>query len=296
MDGQLLSQLPRLPFRDTAEAQRALARFNRARLSPGVGIDPTSGETHAMFHLEDWMLESLGHAIRPFLEGVPTHPAAFVEWFVQLKESGPGQGDPLFPWLREQASLSQLRWFLTQEVAGEVGFEDLLALTQVGMPTRAKLEMARNYWDEMGRGAEDGMHGPMLERLSRALALEPQIETTVPEALTLGNVMVALAANRRYAFHSVGALGAIELTAPTRAPHVDAALRRLGASRREAHYFALHGVIDLRHSECWNTEVIEQLVAEDNSRALAIAEGALLRLWCGLRCFDRYRREFRVGA
>ena len=40
-----------------------------------------------------------------------------------------------------------------QEVAGEAGFDDLLAMTQVKMPVQAKLEMARNYWDEMGRGA-----------------------------------------------------------------------------------------------------------------------------------------------
>src|SRR4051812_37054133 len=108
MDGQLLSQLPRPPFQDAAQAQRALARFNRARLSPGVGIDPMSGESRAMLHLEEWMLQSLGHSIRPFLDGVPTKPAPFIDWFRQLKESGPGQGDPLFPWLREEATLPQL--------------------------------------------------------------------------------------------------------------------------------------------------------------------------------------------
>ena len=50
----------------------------------------------------------------------------------------------------------------TQEAAGEAGFDDLVAMTQVKLPTRAKLELARNYWDEMGRGNPKGMHGPML--------------------------------------------------------------------------------------------------------------------------------------
>ena len=36
----------------------------------------------------------------------------------------------------------------------------------------------------------------------------------MPEALALGNTMIALARNRRYAFHSIGALGVIEMTAP----------------------------------------------------------------------------------
>ena len=58
-------------------------------------------------------------------------------------------------------------WFLTQEVAGEAGFDDLLAMTQVKMPVTAKLEMARNYWDEMGRGRDTAMHGPLLERLGK---------------------------------------------------------------------------------------------------------------------------------
>ena len=90
-------------------------------------------------------------------------------WFERLRVSGPGQRDPLFPWLEATASLPQMQWFIEQEVAGEAGFDDLLALTQVKMPQQAKLEMARNYWDEMGRGGAKGMHGPMLERLARHL-------------------------------------------------------------------------------------------------------------------------------
>src|SRR5690606_25637317 len=117
-----------------------------------------------------------------------------------------------------------------QEVAGEAGFDDLVALTQVRLPTCAKLEMARNYWDEMGQGHESGMHGPMLERLAGDLNLRRGTAHVVVESLALGNLMVALAANRRYAYHSIGALGAIELTAPGRATHVNAGLKRLGLS------------------------------------------------------------------
>jgi hypothetical protein len=68
-------------------------------------------------------------------------------------------------------SNEEMKWFLTQEVAGEAGFEDLTALTQVKLPPRAKLELARNYWDEMGRGNAKGMHGPLLATLA-----EPEAE------------------------------------------------------------------------------------------------------------------------
>jgi len=33
-------------------------------------------------------------------------------------------------------------------------------------------------------------------------------------------------------------------------------------------------------------------VAEDPARAVAIGEGALIRLWHGARCFERYRENF----
>jgi hypothetical protein len=188
-----------------------------------------------------------------------------------------------------------MRWFLEQEVAGEAGFDDLVAMTQVKMPVRAKLEMARNYWDEMGRGDPKGMHGPMLERLAVHFEIAPAIATTVPEALALGNMMMALAWNRPFAFHSVGALGVIEMTAPGRAAHVVKGLDRLGVPRKQSHYFSLHAVLDVKHSEAWNREVLAPLVKEDPRRARALAEGALPRLWCGEQCFRRYRQELGLG-
>ena len=98
-----------------------------------------------------------------------------------------------------------------------------------------------------------------------------------------------MASTRRYTWQSVGALGVIELTAPGRSAHVAAGLARLGLSERDRRYFALHAVLDIKHSEDWNREALIPLVAEDPRRAQAIAEGALLRLRCGAACFARYR-------
>jgi len=142
----------------------------------------------------------------------------------------PEQGDALFPWLAGHASLDQLRWFLEQEIDGEAGFEDLVALTQGKLPDRAKMELARSYWDEMGRGNVAGMHGPMLNALAVRLDIHAEIETTVPESLALANTMVAFATARRTVWHLVGALGVIESTAPARSAAVAAGLRRLAAA------------------------------------------------------------------
>ena len=277
--------------------QRGLTGFNRRRLEPALPSAAWRDELGAhgrVLQAEGEFVESVRAKIAPLAAGIPDQVDAFIGWFERLREEGPGQGDPLFPWLATTADRRQMCWFIEQEVAGEAGFDDLLALTQVKMPEIAKLEMARNYWDEMGRGASKGMHGPMLERLARHVDAHPTADTVIPEALALGNMMVALAHHRRYAFHSVGALGAIEMTAPTRAGYVDRGLRRLGIPAKQRHYFALHAVLDIRHSETWNREVLRTLVAEDARRARAIGEGAILRLWHGARCFERYRERFKV--
>jgi hypothetical protein len=274
--------------------QQALSRWNRERLAPAFPSADWQSKLDQdvrMLKLEGAFLEELRSEVAADAARVPTDPEGFLGWFSQLKETGPGQGDPLFPWLAAEADRDQIRWFLEQEAAGEAGFDDLVALTQVKLPAGPKLELARNYWDEMGCGNIKGMHGPMLALLVGTLDLDPSIEATVWESLALANAMTAMASTRRYAWHSVGALGVIELTAPGRSAHTAAALRRIGLSQRERRYFDLHAVLDVKHSADWNREAIGPLVAEDPRRATAIAEGALIRLRCGERCFERYRSE-----
>ena len=280
-----------------AEAQRLLARWNSRRLAPAQPNDDWAAELaqdHRMRTVEMLLLERCRKDFAARAAEAPSDPDGFVAWYEALKESGPGQNDPLFPWLAEEASLEEMRWFLTQEFTGEAGFDDLLAMTQVKLPVPTKLELARNYWDEMGRGSARGMHGPMLGNLARALDLSPTIDATLAAPLALGNTMVAMAWNRRYAFHSVGALGVIELTAPWRAAHVAEGLKRLGVGKAR-HYYALHSVIDVKHSEAWNAEAIRPLVEADPSCARCIAEGALIRLSWGAACFDAYRAHLWAG-
>ncbi|WP_261934953.1 iron-containing redox enzyme family protein [Sphingomonas bisphenolicum] len=275
--------------------QEELSYWNRRRLAPAFpqNMSPASfGDDIAMQRLQHAFLEELREEVIEEAAEAPTDADGFIDWFEQLKAIGPGQQDRLFPWLADEASRDELRWFLSQETAGEAGFDDLVALTQVKLPARAKLELARNYWDEMGRGNPKGMHGPMLGQLVDILDLDTRIENTVWESLALANAMTAMASLRAYAWHSVGALGVIELTAPDRSAHTARGLRRIGLSGSERRYFDLHAVLDVKHSRDWNDEAIRPLVAEDPRRATAMAEGALIRLRCGARCFERYRGHF----
>jgi hypothetical protein len=275
-----------------ATLHRRLAHWNHRRLAAGLPADDWPErlrEEHEMRLIEGAWIEARRAEVAPALAGLPTDPDGFIAWFEGLKANGPGQGDPLFDWLAVDADLEAMRWFLTQEAAGEAGFDDLVALAQLKLPPQAKLELARNYWDEMGRGSEGGMHGPMLERTVEGLSLAPTIDGTVWQSLALANTLTGFATTRRYAFHAVGALGVVELTAPTRVARIAAGLKRLGCEPRVRKYFDLHAVLDLKHSEDWNREALRPLVAEDPRRARALAEGALIRLESGRRCFEVYR-------
>lgn len=279
---------------DPAAFHQALSHFNRRRLAVATPHENWAADLDreaALRKAEGQWIEAERAAIMEWAAEAPTDADGFVAWLEALKEAGPGQGDALFPWLAEEASLDDMKWFITQEVAGEAGFDDLVAMTQVKMPARAKMELARNYWDEMGRGNIKGMHGPLLDALIARLGIKAEIERTVWESLALANTMVAFATSRRYAYHAVGALGAVELTAPGRTALVAKGLRRLGFSNKERMYFDLHAVLDVKHSEDWDAEVLWPLVDADPTCARYIAEGALMRLKCGERCFDRYRRE-----
>jgi Iron-containing redox enzyme len=287
-------------IKESFELHLALAAFNRKRLSPGEpSIDWQADIWNAIpiQIAEGQFLEQERNKIQSLAAEAPSDAQGFLEWFQSQKDIGPGQFDPLFDWLAESADYEQMRWFIQQEFAGEAGFDDLVALTQLKLPVQAKLELARNYWDEMGRGKVNSMHGPLLDRLAEEMNVMDTPETDlVWESLALGNLLVGLAVNRRFAYHALGALGAIELTSPTRAVKVAEGLERLGISRNSTYYFRLHSTVDIVHADDWKREVLAPIVTADPAVAVHIAEGALMRLNVGARCFDRYRAQFGLGG
>jgi hypothetical protein len=299
--GMRLSRLgaftPEFPDAETMHV--GLARWNRRRLAvatPHADWTAELNQDQRMLRLEGAFVEAFRAHVAPLVAGVPADPERFIAWFEALKDSGPGQWDPLFAWLETEADVAQMRWFLTQEAAGEAGFDDLVAYTQVKLPARPKLELARNYWDEMGRGHMGGMHGPMLDRTIEGLELAPTIEGASWQSLCLANTTTALATTRRYTYQSIGALGAVELTAPTRVGAIAEGLKRLGCTPEQRKYFVLHAQLDVEHSRAWNAEALVPLVSENPDCARYIAEGAVMRLVCGEQCFETYRAHLWAHA
>jgi len=278
--------------RDPLALHRRLAWWNHRRLSPGFPTDDwqdTLEDDHRMLRAEGAWIEGFRDEVKDRCASVPTDPDGFVAWFETLKLTGPGQNDPLFAWLAEEATMDQMRWFLRQEAAGEAGFDDMVAMAQIKLPDQAKMELARNYWDAMGRGNQGGMHGKMLARDVEGLQPNPEIDETLWQSLALANTLTAFATTRRYAYHAIGALGVVELTAPGRVSQVAAGLKRLGVEPAMRKYFDLHAALDIKHSEEWNEQALKPLVRDNPDCARYLAEGAVMRLICGERCFEAYR-------
>jgi hypothetical protein len=251
------------------ELHHALARLDRLRLSPALADDDWEmalENEYALRAREIEFIERERAHVAPTARETPTTTSEFRCWFSKLGARDP---DPLFAWLAERASLAQLQWFLRQELAGESGFVDLVALIQLHMPVRAKLELARNYWDGVGRGASCAMHDPVRDRLANVLGGTPA--PLLWEALAVGNLVAGLAANRRYAYHAVGALGMALLTDPTEILQVDAGLERCGVAARAREYCSLHAGLGVEHARTWSSEVIEPMIAPALVHTPAIA-------------------------
>ena len=172
---------------------RRLAAFNARRFTPGLPHDGWEADDHAQCADAS---SRRGAGSSSSASGSPrgprrrrvTRPGSSPgsrSWTAL----GPGRATRCSPGWPSRLAWTRCAGSSPRRSRARPGFEDLTAVTQVRLPQRPKLELARNYWDEMGRGNPKGMHGPMLETLARALKLEPRVETTVWESLALANTM-----------------------------------------------------------------------------------------------------------
>lgn len=183
----------------------------------------------------------------------------------------------VYEWVAREADWVGLVGFLALEGGPDDGFDDLVAACQIGLDGRAKLEMARNYWDEMGNGNAESVHRTLHQRLARSVAL-PRIPRAVQpiEGLRRSALNGLLATNRHLQPELIGALGLIELQAGPRCRQVVEAMRRLGASRDARAFYEEHAEADPRHGKAWLDEVVQPLSA-DPSVAAGIVRGARWR-------------------
>ncbi|HUR51435.1 MAG TPA: iron-containing redox enzyme family protein [Mycobacteriales bacterium] len=202
-----------------------------------------------------------------------------------------------YRWLAEEASREQLDAFLALEGGPDAGFDDLVAICQVGMSGEAKLELGKNYWDEMGNGTLSEVHTQLHHDVCEALRLPvvPREELPV-EALERAALNGLLATNRWLQPEMLGALGLTELQAGPRCRLVLKAFDRLGVSPEAYPFYEVHADVDPVHGKDWVEKVIMPTVAQHPAWGERILRGAVWRARLNLAFFSAAHARLARGA
>ena len=185
---------------------------------------------------------------------------------------------PVYDWIADEASLDEVRGYLSLEGGPDGGFDDLVAICQVGIDGEAKVELATNYWDEMGRGELREVHTELHHRMATTLGLVDVDRRDQPvEALERSLLGSTLATNRSLQPEMIGALGLLELQAGPRCRRVVKGLKRLGCGEDALAFYEEHAVADPRHGKDWLDHVVAPLAARFPEWAPRIVQGARWR-------------------
>ncbi len=227
----------------------------------------------------EWLAELDSRALP---EGLPDEPIAAMR-ALAARDRLP---EP-YKWLARQASYDELVWLLALEGGPDGGFDDLVAVCQVGLDGSAKLELANNYWDEMGNGDPAAIHTELHRQLARALDLPVILREEQPvaalERSALGGL---LSTNRWLQPEMLGALGLIELQAGPRCRLVLQAFDRVGVPREAYPFYEVHAEVDPRHGKDWLEKAVGPLAEQQPAWAPRMVRGAWWRALVNAAFFD----------
>jgi hypothetical protein len=203
----------------------------------------------------------------------------------------------VYRWLAREADWPELVEFLALEGGPDAGFDDLVAACQIGLTGRAKLELATNYWDEMGNGDAGEVHTTLHDELVTAIHMpEVPVHDLPVSALARNALGGLLATNRWLQPEMLGALGLIELQAGPRCRLVLQALARCGASAEAMRFYEVHADVDPRHGNDWLHNVIAPIIAERPELGPRILRGATWRSAVNATFLDDVAARFGVGV
>jgi hypothetical protein len=181
----------------------------------------------------------------------------------------------IYKWLAHEASWEDIVTFLALEGGPDAGFDDLVAACQIGLTGRAKLELATNYWDEMGNGDLAAVHTTLHDNLIAAIDMPKLplegLPTSALERMALGGL---LSTNRWLQPEALGALGLIELQAGPRCRLVLQAFDRCAAPAAAYPFYEVPAEVDPRHGRDWLDNAIAPTIEEIPQWSTRIVQGA----------------------
>lgn len=238
----------------------------------------------------DWLAELDGLVVPPDIASLDPRDAMRA---IAARDRLPA----IYKWLARDASWAEIVQFLALEGGPDGGFDDLVAACQIGLAGRAKLELATNYWDEMGNGDAAAVHTTLHQELAAALAL-PELPladqpTIALERSALGGLLTT---NRWLQPEALGALGLIELQAGPRCRLVLQGLERCDAPAAAFPFYRVHAEVDPRHGRDWLDNAIAPIVEELPQWGPRIVRGAYWRGQINAMFFDEVARILGVSV
>jgi hypothetical protein len=193
----------------------------------------------------------------------------------------------VYRWVADEANLPELRRFLAIEGGPDGGFDDLVAQCQIGLSGAPKMELARNYWDEMGNGDPAAVHTDLHREMANVVGvpeMDPEdLPVTALQRVALGGL---LATNRWLQPEMVGALGLTELQAGPRCRLVLTGFRRLQIPLDGHRFYAVHAEVDPRHGKDWLDNAVGPLSSLSPDWNARMIRGAAWRWHVNAALFD----------
>jgi len=266
-----------------------------------ANISTVDSETQPIFRdiaarLEDKMLKHEYSKISSEeIESYPHDGDDYVKWLKKMISNHESSVHPLYnDYIAKEASSEDIAFYLAQETNLDPRFDDILALMQVGTHGAEKMEIANNYYDEMGNGDPKEVHTYLFAKALSALGIDKKYiqENMLLDALISGNLSSCISLSRRHYFKSVGYFGVTEYLAPRRFKHVVSAWNRNKLPEENIIYHKLHIEIDTVHAKGWLNNIISPLVNHDPAIGREIALGAMIRLNSSEQYLDALHDKF----
>lgn len=246
----------------------------------------------ATIEAQDRMIES------GLVESAPAEPGRYLSWLKGAVRAHRAFKHPYYTeFINLEADDGDLRTYAIQESVVDGRFDDFLAMMQVGTSGAAKMEIANNFWDEMGNGDPDSVHTHLFNKIYDVFDIRPdELESTMTaHDLLSGNLAVLVCRYRSMYPEAVGFLGVTEWLVPDRFVNVLNAWSRLGLPEVGVTYHKLHVTIDSQHAAGWFHNVVLPAATSEYMR-WGIARGALWRANSSASHLDERLAHARVSV
>lgn len=226
---------------------------------------------------------------------LPTKDEPLTTWFNRFVDQHPVSRHKIFDFLALSASLRQIAYYIFQENPSDANFEDLIISLQLGIGNcYSKMELARNYWDEMGHGNMNLAHTELYNVFLTEIRTQvPDFDTSfdaLTEAISTGNYLLYVCKYRSTRYLGIGCLGVIERLFSEASSAMVKACVRLGIKTTK--YHSTHSKMDIAHANRWSIHLFDRLEQEGQSAKEEMALGAILRLSIIGRMYDSIFKQF----